>query len=227
MGEDLSVDEFNKVVAENQVYQEKIRQRKEAREKRLAYLDELSKPLLDELREQGVDVVRITRLANYTPLSPAIATTLVKWLENDLDDELDRDILLLLQQVKHQYDGRPLARLFEKNERVRIPVADTISEALPTGISDWAVSAISNPAYGDGRLYLAKAVAKLAPHETATATLLPLFDEDPSIIGEALGHCGGENEKSFLEARVRFLKGDAKKVIEKSIKQLKKRLAIP
>jgi hypothetical protein len=150
----------------------------------------------------------------------------LKWAKKELDLELQDTIIRLLQNPKKKYDGKNLAELFENTrfKEIRGDIAITISEASPTGISEWLHSTIANVDYGEDRLYLADAVAKILPQGIANKVLIPLFGERPDLIAHALGISGGEDELQFLESRLIHLKGDDKKEAQRAIKKIMKKL---
>ncbi|MNS04258.1 hypothetical protein D3C72_356140 [compost metagenome] len=198
----------------------------DAREKQLIRLREASKALIDDLAAIGVQVPDLGALHHHSPLSPEVVAVLLDWLRADVEELLLEEILIKLRKPKKTFDGRRLAALFESttSQAVRFEVGVTMELARPTGLEEWVISAINDSSYGDTRISLAVAAAKMAPQDKANMALLQIFDLHPYTVCQALGISGGPTELRFLAERAEKVKGNARKDIERAIKKIKKRL---
>jgi hypothetical protein len=96
--------------------------------------------------------------------------------------------------------------------------------AHPTGLAEWVVRAVANPASGKARETLAIATARLTTREEAIRTLAPLLDEHPVSVAQAFAQCGGAAEAALLEDRLEHAKGWKRKEIGKAIRAIRKRV---
>ena len=106
-------------------------------------------------------------------------------------------------------------------------IANTIAEARPKGITDWLLSVVKDPAYGDARQMLTLAVARIASPQIANETLISIYDQLPGHVALALAESGGERELKFLEDKRDRSKGWVRREIEKAVKTIIKRLDTP
>jgi hypothetical protein len=96
-------------------------------------------------------------------------------------------------------------------------IANTIAEARPTGITDWLLHVVQDPAYGEARQMLPLAVARMVSPQTANDVLLSIYDQLPGHVALSLGESGGERELKFLRDKRDRYKGWIRKEIKPSV----------
>lgn len=204
--------------------------KRERLNEQLKYIDRMiiaSKPIRDELLENGISVETMTDLYRFQPLSENISNILLKWLKSDLDLGVQHDMISLLRNLKKKFDGKPLSDLFDKTKfkQLRPDIASTISETAPKGITNWVLKTLANPEEGSERFCLALAAAKLAPGEETNKLLLSLYAESPVAVIPALGQSGREKELAFLENQLLLeANKDLKTLIQRALNRIKNRV---
>ena len=102
-----------------------------------------------------------------------------------------------------------------------------IAEARPTDVTDWLLSVVNDPAYGDSRQMLTLAVARIASPQTANDVLLSIYDQLPGHVALALAESGGKRELEFLRDKRDRSKGWIRKEINKAVGAIARRLDTP
>ena len=202
-------------------------EKEQRRAARSAELGAIKQPILDDLRRIGVEAESIEAVTErYAPLSPPIVEVLLHWLPRVADDRTKESLIRSLGAAGEPFDGRSLVEAFmhDASETLRWPIANTIAEARPFGVTDWLVEAAKNPAFGAARQMLVLALARLAPAETAAPILLSLLDELPGHVAAALAEVGREAELHALQDRVGQVDGWEKAEFLKAIRKIESRL---
>ncbi|QQS48187.1 MAG: hypothetical protein IPM66_05965 [Acidobacteriota bacterium] len=201
------------------------------REREFAVRDEryklLEAPIVRELNAIGIDVDSLHDLVRaYAPLSIAITDILLKWLQQSTDEIILEHLVRALGASQIDFNGKPLVNLFEKtrSSQLRWAIANTISEARPSNITDWILNAVSNQSYGKSREMLILAIAQLASPHVSNSILVNLFDEFPGHVSAALAISGRKKELEFLKEKCKISKGWVKREIIKAIQSIEKRL---
>lgn len=207
-------------------YQKKRAERERAHEERVQQTQAAAEPVVRELQGAGFAVDAVEELAaRYAPISQPGIDILLSWLSR-VEDELVREMIVrALAATTEPFDGRPLARAFDESqsESLRWAIGNTMAVAHPTGLAEWVVKAVADPASGKARETLAVATANLTSPEVARSTLAPLLDELPVNVAQAFAQCGGPAEAGLLEARRERTKGWQRKEIDKAIRAIRKR----
>ncbi len=194
---------------------------------RKARLDEIERPITEDLRRAGVDADSIEEMTQqYAPLPSRIVAVLLHWLPRVAEDRVKESVIRALGAAEEPFDGRPLVDAFmaDSSETLRWPIANTMAEATPFGITGWLIEAVGNRVFGSARQMLVLALARLAPGETARPILLSLLGELPGHVAAALAEIGGEAELQALQDRVDQVKGWEKIEFRKAIRKIKSRL---
>ncbi len=193
-------------------YCEMMKEKKLRRSIRHHDLENIERPIIQELERSGVHVEDISDLIRkYAPLSPEIVKILLSWISKIEHDNVLDMLIRALAAPAEPYDGSPLATLFEVTNSLyglRWVIGNTIECAVPTNITEWVVSTVQNASYGNDRSRLCLALIKMVPPERAIPILQSVFDQLPTPCAEALGKIG--NDESIL----RFLREKEQKLID-------------
>ena len=211
-------------------YQEAERAREEARAARARRIDVALKPIVRELRDVGVVLENWNELVErYSPLTGAVASILLSWLARTDDVDVQEMLVRALAAARptEAFDGRPLADVFDKtsSDSLRWAIANTLSVASVTHISDWVVHALRRRDSGKAREMLSIAAARLGPHEAANETLLSVLSELPGHAAMGVALSGTTRELPALQAAATVTKGWKRKAVEKAIRAIEKRSA--
>jgi hypothetical protein len=208
-----------------------FQRRRAEKERRYAELaarfDEIERPIRDALRQIGVEGESIQEMTRrYAPLSAQIVEVLLDWLPRVKEDRVKESLVHSLGAAREPFDGRPLVEAFvsDRSDTLRWPIANTIAEARPFGITEWVIEAVQTPAFGTSRQMLVLALARLATPETAMPILLSLLDELPGHVAIALSEHGGAVELQALQDRVNGVDGWQKAEFLKAIRKIRRRL---
>lgn len=222
----LSAEELMTQLQQDPEYQKQQAERERAHEERVRRMREAADPVVRELQNVGFAVEAVEEIAaRYAPVPRPAIDILLSWLPR-VEDETVREMMVrALAATTEPFDGCPLARVFEesRSESLRWAIGNTMALAHPTGLAEWVVRAVSDPASGKARETLAVATARLAPPEVANRTLTPLLEEHPVSVAQAFAQCGGPAEAALLEARRERTKGWQRKEIDKAIRAIQKR----
>jgi hypothetical protein len=187
-----------------------------------------SEPIVCDLRQAGFAIDAIEELAfRYAPIPGPAIRILLSWLPRVQDERVEEMIVRALAATTEAFDGVPLACAFEatRSEALRWAIGNTLAVANTTGLGDWVLRSVADPASGKARETLAIAAARLAPAEAANRTLAPLLKEFPASVTQAFSVSGGSAELALLEAQAECSKGWQKKEIAKAIRAIQKRIA--
>jgi hypothetical protein len=198
--------------------------------------------VLEDLQKLGLDVPSVGNgrfFEKYMPLSSEIVNVLLKWLPN-VHWRVQEPIVRLLTTASKPFDGQVLASLFDYTLSLdtdkldtdhaialgplRWAIGNAIAEARPYGISDWILRTAKDRLVGKSKEMLLVAVGRMFPAETAREILLPLFEEYPLFCAHGLGEKGGEIELEFLTKQRDSFKGESKKVFDRAIRKIERRL---
>jgi len=207
-------------------YQMRQTERQRAHEERAQEIRAAAEPVVRELRSAGYAVDAVEELAfQYAPISRPAIDILLSWLPSVQNNTVREMIVRALAATNEPFDGLPLARAFEasRSESLRWAIGNTMAVAHPTGVEEWVVKAVTDPASGKAREMLAVATANLAPQEVACHTLVPLLEELPVSVAQALARCGGPAEAALLEIQQERTKGWQRREIDKAIRAIRKR----
>ncbi len=207
-------------------YVQRQAERADARELREAEVASATRPLRERLAEQGYEVSRLDQLVpEYGPLAPEVVRTLLEWLPTSEDLAVQEQIVRALAASSSQFPGEKLAKLFDEtgSETFRWAIANTIAEARPDGITDWALERLQQPSTGKAREMLTLAVARLAPPEVANPILLGLLDDLTGHVAMALAESGGPEEAAALERLSSGTDGWVKQEIVKAVHSIRRR----
>jgi hypothetical protein len=222
----VTAEELLAELESNADYQERMQGRDAAAARAEADFRRGERPLLEALRQSGVDVDSILELAaRYRRIPRHIVELLLHWLPKLENERVQEWVVRTLANVTEPFDGHGLVEAFEKSQNVcfRWAIANTIAEARPTGVSEWLPRAITNRRYGQAREMLIVALARVVPRETAVPLLLSLFDDFPGHVAEALAEVGGPRELEFLQAAMSNTKGWARKAIARAMRRIETR----
>lgn len=226
----ITAGELLNELRQNPEYRRKQEQQARETALNIAKFHRLAAPILHELRAVGVEPSSLDKLAHeYAPLSGDVVKILLKWIPRATDPNLQEVLIRPLGATGVSFDGRPLAEAFEAAESsaLRWAIANTIAEARPTGITDWVLSTVQDPQYGNARQMLTLAVARLAPPQIANDILLSIYDQLPGHVALALRESGGRRELEFLREKRNSSKGWIRKEIDKAVRAIAKRLDSP
>ncbi|MCM3874434.1 MAG: hypothetical protein ND895_27400 [Pyrinomonadaceae bacterium] len=205
------------------------REKSRAQEQALnvARFEALAAPILQDLDAIGVTPSSLDRLAHeYAPLSADVVAVLMNWIPRTTDRYLQESLIRPLGATGVSFNGKALIEAFENtgSEGLRWAISNTIAEARPTGVTDWLIGVVQDPAYGNARQMLCLAVARLASEQTANDVLISIFDQLPGHVALALAESGGRRELKLLrEMRTKY-KGWIRKEIDKAVRAIAKRL---
>lgn len=220
---ELTASELAERLTRSQAYQAKRR----AQAERAARIHAEEAALLSRLLEYGHGAGSLQDLVERnTPLPSGLAEALTDALASVSEPALQESIVRALGASGAPFDLQPLIRLFEEttSEPLRWAIANTFAELRPLGIRTWLLAALRNPVYGKAREMLALAVARTSPASDANSVLLALLEEMPGHAALALAESGTAEELRVLEARLASAKGWVKKVIERAIRTISRRL---
>jgi hypothetical protein len=196
----------------NPEYCEMMKEKKLRRSIRNQDLENIERPIIQELERSGVHAEDISDLiSKYAPLPPEIVKILLSWISKIEQDNVLDMLVRALAAPAEPYDGSPLVRLFEATNSLyglRWVIGNTIECAVPTNITEWVVNAVQNTSYGGDRSRLCLALVKMVPPERAIPILQSLFDQLATPCAEALGKIG--NDESVLQ----FLREKEQKQID-------------
>jgi hypothetical protein len=208
-------------------FRKRTAEKEEQRAVRRDRLQEVERPILDELRRTGITAGSIEDMTNrYAPLAPEIVRVLLDWLPRVQDDRVREAVVRALAAAREPFDGTPLVNCFlrDTSGTLRWPIANTMAEARPFGIADWLCDAVKNRSYGAARQMLVLALARLATAGSSLLVLLSVLDELPGHVAIALGEVGGVTELRVLQARVGDTHGWEKEEFLKAIRRIESRL---
>lgn len=207
-------------------YQKKRAERERAHAERVQRTQAAAELVVRELQTAGFAVDAVEELATrYAPISQPAIDILLSWLPRVQDQAVRETIVRALAATAEPFDGRPLARAFDesRSESLRWAIGNTMALANPTGLAEWVVKAVSDPASGKARETLALATAKLVPTSIACRTLTPLLEELPGNVAQAFAQCGGSTEAALLQEWRERTKGWQRKEIDRAIRAIRKR----
>jgi hypothetical protein len=194
---------------------------------RRAAVDEMLRPILDDLRNAGITAESIEEMTQrYAPLPPQIVQVLLGWLPRVQDDRVKESLIRSLGAAREPFDGRLLVESFlhDTSETLRWPIANTMAEARPFGVADWLVEAVKKRSFGNARGMLVIALARLAPTETSLLVLLSVLDQLPGYVATAFGEVGGVAQLNALHSRMDNVQGWEKAEFLKAIRKIESRL---
>jgi hypothetical protein len=222
----VSAKELMAQLQQDPEYQKQAAERERAHEERVRQRQAASDAVERALRNAGYDIDVLEDLApRYAPITQPAIGILLSWLPR-VQDKMVREMMVrALAATTESFDGWPLALAFEesRSESFRWAIGSTMALAHPTGLAEWVVRAVADPASGKARETLAVATARLAPPEVAIRTLAPLLEELPVSVAQAFAQCGGSAEAALLEARRERAQGWQRKEIDKAIRAIRKR----
>jgi hypothetical protein len=163
---------------------------------------------------------------HYAPLSREVVTMLLARLSQVNQNEAIQEALVrCLAAAGVEFNRELLTDLFEKNacESLRWAIANTITEARATGISEWIISAVQDPAYGDARQMLCLALARLIPQRRANEVLISVFDQLPGHVAMGLAESGDLRELEVLRKKRNKYRGWIRKEIDKAVRSISRR----
>lgn len=207
-------------------YQKKQAELERTHEERTYRTRASAEPVVRELQDAGFAVDAVEELAaRYAPISQPGIEVLLSWLPRVQDERVQEMIVRALSATNEPFDGLPLARAFEESqsEFLRWAIGNTMAAAHPTGLAEWVVKAVTDPASGKARETLTVATAKLASPDVARKILAPLLEEIPGSVAQAYAICGGLVEARLLEAHRERTTGWQRKEIDKAIRAIRKR----
>lgn len=205
------------------------REGRQAQEEALnvARFQTLAAPILRDLSAIGVTPSSLDRLAHeYAPLPADVVEVLLDWIPRATDPNLQESLIRPLGAAGVRFNGKSLIEAFEntQSELLRWAIANTIAEARPSGVTDWLVGVVQDPAYGDARQMLCLAVARIAP-QIANDILVSIFDQLPGHVAMALGESGGRREVGLLREKRDKYGGWIRNEIDRAVRVIAKRLA--
>lgn len=193
-------------------YCEMMKEKRLRRTLRNQELDDIEKPIIQELERLGVYAKDIFDLIKkYAPFSPEIVKILLSWIPKVEQNNVLDMLVRALAVPAEPYDGRVLTELFDKTYSsydLRWVIGSTIECAVPTNITEWVVNTVQNASYGNDRSRLCLALIKMVPPERAIPILQSVFDQLATPCAEALGKIG--NDESVLQ----FLQEKGQKLID-------------
>jgi hypothetical protein len=222
----LSAEALMTQLQQDPEYQRQQAERERAHEQRMQRMHEAAEPVVRELQAAGFAVDAVEQLPpRYAPIPQPAIDILLSWLPRVQDERVQEMIVRALAATTEPFDGRPLARVFEesRSESLRWAIGNTMALAHPTGLAEWVINAIADPASGKARETLAVATATLTPPDVARRTLAPLLEELPVSVAQAFAQCGGPTEAALLETWRERTKGWQRKEIDKAIRAIRKR----
>jgi hypothetical protein len=194
----------------------------------VARLASIMEPVLADLEAMGLETAGdlYAMVRRHAPLPAPVVARLLTWLDRITADDAREGIVRALAASRVPFDGAPLVRAFESsdNELFRWAVANTFASANTTGVDEWLVRTLRDPASGIAREMLATAVARHAPPDVANAALVDLFDELPGHAAMGLAISGGVEELLFLRNHLNRGKSWEQKEVRKAIRVLERRL---
>lgn len=199
----------------------------DARVLREAEIQTVTRSLLEALAARGYPIATLDDLpARYAPLPESVVGVVLEKLLEIHDPGVQEQLVRALGAAAVPFDGAPLVRLFEatESEAVRYAVANTLAQANPRGIAEWALQAVRNAEYGAAREMLALAVARHAAPDQANPVLLGLLDELPGHAALALAESGRAREMEMLEAKHAEASGWVRKEIGRAVSVIRRRL---
>ncbi len=144
----MRADEFMENLKKDPSYQQRIAAREQRRAERRTKLDAIKKPVIEDLRIQGIEVESIDELSTrYAPLSQDIVNVLLSWLRRISNDRIRESIVRALGAAEHSFDGRSLADIYDTtyDEGLRFAILNTIALTKPHSIDSWLTKARENP----------------------------------------------------------------------------------
>ncbi|HEY0015504.1 MAG TPA: hypothetical protein VGC13_04270 [Longimicrobium sp.] len=207
-------------------YQKQQAERERTHEERVQRIRAAAEPVVHGLQSAGFAVDAVEELAiRYAPIPKPAIDILLSWLPRVQDDTVREMIVRALAATTEPFDGQSLARAFEESgsESLRWAIGNTMALAHPTGLAEWVLEAVADPASGKARETLAIATATLVPAAIACRTLPPLLEEFPVSVAQAFAQCGGPTEAALLQAWRGRTKGWQRKEIDKAIRAIQKR----
>jgi hypothetical protein len=220
-----------------------IRRQVEEREARradeAARLDAALEPVLQELAGIGVEIrslsdfdhphSKLETLSGFARETPAVSrdvtAILLKWLPV-VPYKIQESIIRTMIYCRVPYDGKPLCDCFDndREEHLRFPIALTITETQPTGITEWLIARAQQRRFGGDRGQLLLAVARHLPRETAISILRDALPDLPGWTAKALGTIGGQEEIAILEQHIDQPRAWERKEVERALNKIKRRL---
>ena len=199
----ITAEELVNRLEADSAYQKLMAEKEARRAKAMATNEEAEKPIIQELGSIGIQISSISDYINSDRiLSPKETEILLCWLPKVTSKDIKDAIVRSLCSTQTEFDGRPLAELFESardfhDDDLRWTIANTIALGKTTGLTDWVVEAIQNSKYVDAREMLCYAVVKMLPIDEAIKILQNVFDDLSIHAAGALGAIA--KDKSVIE----------------------------
>lgn len=142
-------------------------------------------------------------------------------------DEAPEPVLAVLEQVRVDFDGRPLADLYERSPG---DIQDAIGRVLAVGhaqgLDAWLAERIGAedvPPKRRGDLF--SAVSKLHDRAFAEQALIEVLDRSVALAVSALARCGGAAAREALAERLKVPAwlGSQRRQVELAIRQIEAR----
>jgi hypothetical protein len=183
-------------------------------------------PVFSELEHFGISVSDLSDLGDYAPLPAKVVNVLHYWLPRVANTPAQEAIVRSLALSSEPYDGTILAQLFDvtESDNLRWVIGNTMAESSPYGVEEWLARTIQDQKYGKAREMLLVAAARLLETDKALALLVPQLDSLPLHATTAIGEIGGRQEYQMLEERLKRAKGVERKLIERALRKMRKRL---
>ncbi|MFN7881668.1 MAG: hypothetical protein ACK5PF_01445 [bacterium] len=220
----ITAAELLEKLSKDPAYQAKKAQRENESIEWISKANEIEKPIIKELLENGFNIQSLDDLMRTRePLPDSVVKILANWLPKLEDRYNIREIIIRgFTGQKLDIDYRILADIYDNkntSDDFRFAISNCIANSSIDKVEDWLRSKVEQ---GDHTLLLA--ASRYLNREFVLPYLLKSLDKKDDFIYQALTEIGGQSEVAFLVQQVGKYKGYEKKQVEKIIKGIKKRL---
>ena len=179
------------------------------RKAEIELVNEVQRPLLDEIRMLGYDINNISDLVNrYKYLTSDVINVLLDWLPNLSQHNVLEMAIRAIGGAKGKYEAVPLIKIFDNIEdhpacceidnkkwvvnNLRWVIGNTLSITKPVNIEKWLEKTLLNTEFGGSRGMLCSIAGKFLPYEKAIFILQSIMYELPADVPSGLGKIGKE-----------------------------------
>lgn len=186
-------------------------------------------PFIKEVQESGFkEIKQSSDLLKYKSIPEQLTNILARWIPQINNDNHSQEILIRALAISEvAFDGKFLIDLFDKSSSsfsLKWAIGNTIASAKVLNIDTWIEKKLMSPNQGKENEMLVYAAMKYFPYSKSHLLLRSVFDIYPLQVADAFTYIGKMDDFEFLSAKSKNYQGDVRAEIEKSLKDLEKKI---